>query len=57
MNFHALAKAPSPTQVLKVKMYRGQIKSAFFLQELPDKRMTKIGMGGPKTRAIFEEVF
>ena len=56
MSLHALAKAPSPTQALKIKMYRGQIKPEFFLQEPPDKRMTRIGMGGPKTRAIFEEV-
>ena len=56
MGLHALAKAPSPTQALKIKMYRGQIKPEFFLQEPPDKRMTRIGMGGPKTRAIFEEV-
>ena len=56
MGLHALAKAPSPTQALKIKMYRGQIKPEFFLQEPPDKRTTRIGMGGPKTRAISEEV-
>ena len=56
MNFHALAKAPSPTQALKIETYRGQIKPAFFLQQPPDKRMTRIGVGGPQNQSIFEEV-
>ena len=34
----------------------GAKSSQSFFQEPPDKRMTRIGMGGPKTRAIFEEV-